>query len=85
LNKNVWSLADVSLKRKKRNEVASLVKLHDDFVQRVALAAIELQIILDAVGNSQSNVRERLRKLLKTVNELGKMFTRFLTTCTRRS
>ena len=46
-------------------------ELHDDFSQRVALLATKLQIILDAVGNSRSNVSERLRELLKTVNEFG--------------
>jgi PAS domain S-box-containing protein len=46
-------------------------ELHDDFSQRVALLSTELQIILAAVGNSQSNVRERLHKLLKRVNEIG--------------
>ena len=46
-------------------------ELHDDFIQRLALLAIELQLILDAMGNSQSKASERLRKLLKTVNEIG--------------
>ena len=46
-------------------------ELHDDFSQRVALQATELQIILDAVGKPQSNVSKRLRELLRSVNEFG--------------
>ena len=46
-------------------------ELHDDFSQRVALLATELQIILDTVGNSRSNLSKRLRELLKAVNEFG--------------
>jgi PAS domain S-box-containing protein len=46
-------------------------ELHDDFSQRVALQTVELQVILDAVGNSQPNVREQLRELLERERELG--------------
>ena len=46
-------------------------ELHDDFSQRVALLATKLQMILDVVGNSQPNVSERVRELVKTVNEFG--------------
>ena len=46
-------------------------ELHDDFSQRLVLVTMELQIILDAVGNSQPNVIERVRKLVKEVNEFG--------------
>jgi signal transduction histidine kinase len=46
-------------------------ELHDDFSQRVALQATELQMILDAVGKPQSNVSKRLRELLRSMNELG--------------
>ena len=46
-------------------------ELHDDFGQRVALLASELETILDAVGNSQPNVSERVRELVKTANEFG--------------
>lgn len=46
-------------------------ELHDDFGQRVALLSTELQIILDAVGDSQSNVSEQLRELLKRMNEMA--------------
>ena len=46
-------------------------ELHDDFSQRLALEAVALQTILDAIGNSQPNVSERLREVLKGVRELG--------------
>lgn len=46
-------------------------ELHDDFSQRLAVLATELQITLGAVGNSQSNVSERLCKMLKTVKEIA--------------
>jgi PAS domain S-box-containing protein len=44
-------------------------ELHDDFSQRMALLAIELQSILDSIGNSQPNVSERVRGLVITVKE----------------
>jgi PAS domain S-box-containing protein len=46
-------------------------ELHDDFSQRMALQAVALQMILDAVGNSQPNISEQLRKLLEEVKEIG--------------
>jgi PAS domain S-box-containing protein len=46
-------------------------ELHDDFSQRMAVQAVELQIILDGVGNSQPNISEHLRELLKRVKEIG--------------
>jgi PAS domain S-box-containing protein len=46
-------------------------ELHDDFSQRVALLSTELQIVLGAVDDSQSIIREGLHKLLNRVNEIG--------------
>jgi signal transduction histidine kinase len=46
-------------------------ELHDDFSQRVALLAGELHTILDALGSSQPKTSERVRELVKTVNEFG--------------
>lgn len=46
-------------------------ELHDDFSQRMAVQAVELQTILDGVGNSQPNISEHLRELLNRVKEIG--------------
>ena len=46
-------------------------ELHDDLSQRVALQAVELQTILNAIGNSQSNVSEHLREVLERVQGIG--------------
>jgi PAS domain S-box-containing protein len=59
----------IKAQEEERNRLAR--ELHDDFSQRVALQAVELQIILDALGSSQSDVSERLREVLERMQELG--------------
>jgi PAS domain S-box-containing protein len=46
-------------------------ELHDDFSQRVALLATELQIVLGAIDDPRSYVSARLRDVLKSVNEIA--------------
>jgi PAS domain S-box-containing protein len=59
----------INAQEEERSRIAR--ELHDDFSQRVALLATELQIILGAVGDSRSFVSGRLREVLKSVNEIA--------------
>ena len=46
-------------------------EIHDDYNQRVALLALEVEGLADSIGNSPAGVGQRLHQICKGIGELG--------------
>ena len=59
----------ITAQEKKRNRLAS--EIHDDFSQRLALIALELENAEEAIGTSSDEAVRQVRDILNYASELG--------------
>lgn len=59
----------INAQEKERSRLAS--ELHDDFSQRVALLALDLENTAELIDNAPGKARERLNVLMNSASELG--------------
>jgi signal transduction histidine kinase len=59
----------INAEEQERHRVAS--ELHDDFSQRVAVVALGMETVVDAMPTSLEEARQQLRKLVNSVGEIG--------------
>jgi len=59
----------ISAQERERHRIAQ--ELHDDFCQRLALLAIDLETVTELFGESPERARERLHELWNVTGEIG--------------